>query len=196
MTAGRHAVVLAAGAASRFGGGKLTAHWRGEPLIRWAVRAALAARVESVVLVVGALAGTVQDAVSDLAAPRLKIVEAADWTEGLSASLKAGLTALPDDAAAVAIFLGDMPEVDPGLADRLLDLVSDRAPAARARAPQGLAHPTAFAASTFPALMALTGDQGGRPVLEALGHAVATLDVEAPGATFDVDRPEDLSRPS
>lgn len=69
MTAGRHAVVLAAGAASRFGGGKLTAHWRGEPLIRWAVRAALAARVESVVLVVGALAGTVQDAVSDLAAP-------------------------------------------------------------------------------------------------------------------------------
>lgn len=40
--------------------------------------------------------------------------------------------------------------------------------------------------------MRLTGDQGGRPVLDALGEAVALIETDDPGAVFDVDRPEDL----
>lgn len=193
MSAGRHAIVLAAGAATRFGGGKLTAAWQGRPLVHWAVRAALAAHVESVVLVLGAAADDVRRAVADIADPRLNIVEAERWAEGLSASLRVGLRSLPEDAAAVAVFLGDMPNVDPAIANQLLDAVIAGAPAARTRSPLGPAHPTAFAASTFPALFAVTGDQGGRTVLERLGGAVAIFDVDDPGAVFDVDRPEDLA---
>lgn len=196
MTAGRHAIVLAAGAASRFGGGKLTAPWRGEPLIRWSLRAALATQVEGVVLVTGCGAQNVQSAIFDLDDPRLRIVEAAAWAEGLSASLRTGLAALPADARAVAIFLGDMPAVDPHLADRLLDAVLSGAPAARTHSPLGPAHPTAFAAELFPKLRAVVGDQGGRSVLAALGDAVVTIESDDLGAVFDVDRREDLDQDS
>lgn len=192
MSDGRHAIVLAAGAASRFGGGKLTALWRGEPLVRHAVRAALETNVKDVVLVVGAGADEVRQAVAPLSDPRLTIVEAADWADGLSASLRTGLSKLPADAAAVAVFLGDMPEVDARIADRLLDAILGGAPAARPCTPFGPAHPTAFSTQVFPALMRLTGDQGGRPVLDALGDAVAFIETDDPGAVFDVDRPEDL----
>ncbi len=192
MSGGRHAIVLAAGAATRFGGGKLTADWRGAPLVTWAVRAALAADVESVVVVVGADAQRVEAAVSELRDPRLKIVPANNWPEGLSASLRIGISALFGDAAAVAVFLGDMPLVDGRQADRLLDAVMAGAPAARLIHPRGPAHPTAFSAAAFPALLALTGDQGGRPVLDALGDQVATFTVDDDGAIHDIDRPEDL----
>lgn len=192
MTHGRHAIVLAAGAASRFGGGKLTAAWRGEPLIRWPVRAALATRCESVILVVGADAGAVREAVRDLADTRLRIVEATNWALGMSASLKTGLTALPADAAAVAVFLGDMPLVETDVADAVLDRVMSGAPAARPLSPFGPAHPIAFGSRIFPDLMDLVGDQGGRPVLDALGAAVATVPVQGRGSVYDIDRPGDL----
>lgn len=188
----RHALVLAAGAATRFGGGKLTAIWRGEPVVVWSVRAALATRVDGVTVVLGASAGAVHQALTGLADRRLRFVDALNWAEGQSASLKAGLQALPADARAVAVFLGDMPAVDPALADSLLDAVMAGAPAARGRSPSGPAHPTAFGAAVFPALAQITGDQGGRSVLETLGAAVVTLEVEDPGAVFDIDRPEDL----
>lgn len=195
MKTGRYAIVLAAGAGSRFGGGKLTALWREEALIRWAVRAALNTQTDGVILVLGAAGAEVRHAVADLACLRLGVVEAADWNDGLSASLKTGLRALPDDAAAVAIFLGDMPLVDPGVADRLLDAITAGAPAARPRSPHGPAHPTAFAASAFPALLTLTGDRGARSVIDSLGDAVATIAVDDPGAVFDIDRPKNLTTP-
>lgn len=194
MTGGRHAIVLAAGAASRFGGGKLVALWRGEPLIRWSVRAALATAVDGVVLVVGSGAAEVWTALGPIDDVRLTIVEAPLWSEGLSASLRTGLAALPPDAVAAAVFLGDMPAVSPLLADRLLDAVVAGAPAARLLSPLGPAHPTAFAARLFPKLAQVAGDQGGREVLRSLGDQVAFIASDDPGAVFDIDHPADLSR--
>ena len=189
---GRHALVLAAGAGSRFGGGKLTADWRGAPLVVWAVRAALAANVERVTVVIGAAADSVEQALEALAGDRLRVVEAGNWAQGQSASLRAGVGALPRDARAVAVFLGDMPSVEPAMADRLLDAVAAGAPAARLRSAAGPAHPAAFSAEVFPDLLNLSGDQGARGLFERLGDAVAIFETDHPGATLDIDRREDL----
>lgn len=191
---GRHAIVLAAGAGRRFGGRKLLAEWRGRPLILWAVEAALAARVERVTVVVGSDGEAVAAAFATLASERLVVVAASDWADGLSASLKAGVEALPPDAEAVAIFLGDMPGVSSAEADALLDAVEAGAPAARLRHPDGPAHPTASGRGLFPQLTALSGDQGARGVLAALGDAVVEITSDNPGAVFDVDTPNDLAR--
>ena len=194
MTApdGRHAIVLAAGAGTRFGGGKLTAIWRDEPLIRASVATALGATVERVTVVTGADAEMISDALSALHDPRLNIVQAEDWADGMSASLTAGVAALPDDARAVVVFLGDMPCIPPALADRLLDAVMTGAPAAAVRSTHGPAHPVAFGAAVFPDLLVLSGDRGARSLLEGLGDAVVKIDCDDPGVVFDVDRPQDL----
>jgi CTP:molybdopterin cytidylyltransferase MocA len=95
--AGRHALVLAAGAGRRFGGNKLSALWGGEPLVLAALRSALAARVERVTVVTGAQAPALDPVLSTIDDPRLRRVVALDWNEGLAASLRAGVASLPGD---------------------------------------------------------------------------------------------------
>lgn len=191
VATGRHAIVLAAGAGQRFGGAKLTADWRGEPLVLAAVRTALAATVETVTVVTGADTKVVE-VVAGLGEPRVCQVLAEDWDEGLAASLRAGISALPTSTRAVVVFLGDMPRVPAFLADALLDAATDGAPAAIVRSPHGPAHPAAFNAAIFPDLLRLRGDRGARSVLHALGDQVAAIDCNDPGVVFDVDRPTDL----
>ncbi|MBU1345414.1 MAG: nucleotidyltransferase family protein [Alphaproteobacteria bacterium] len=190
---GRHALVLAAGASRRFGGGKLVAPWRGEPLVRSSVRSALATNVERVTVVTGADDERIAEALAPLRQTRLKIIHAEDWSEGMAASLRAGIAALPADAGAVAIFLGDMPLIPEGLADRLLDATEGGAPAAAIRSPHGPAHPVVFHHSVFGQLLTLRGDTGARVLLKSLGADVFYIESADPGAVFDIDHPNELT---
>ncbi|MEI9891396.1 MAG: NTP transferase domain-containing protein [Caulobacteraceae bacterium] len=121
-----HAIVLAAGSGSRFGGGKLMAPWRGGVLLDGALDAAFAAPVQAVHVVVGAD----PRAAAHAQARGALIVEAADHALGLSASLKAGIAALPQDAAGVLVFLGDMPLAPHAVLASLAAAIEAGAPAA------------------------------------------------------------------
>src|SRR5579863_5662737 len=97
------AIVLAGGAGSRFGGGKLTVPWRGGALIDGALAAAFAAPARGVVVVTGA-DGKVEAAAHAFAectgqSDRLRVVHCPDHAEGMGATLRAGAAALPPDAA-------------------------------------------------------------------------------------------------
>src|SRR5215217_5180701 len=87
------AIVLAAGSGSRFGGNKLTAPYGEGLLIDGALRAALAAPVEDVIVVTGADPKVIER-VEAMAEPRLRLTYAEHHAAGLSASLKAGLAFL------------------------------------------------------------------------------------------------------
>jgi molybdenum cofactor cytidylyltransferase len=189
---GRHALVLAGGAGSRFGGGKMLAEWRGEPLILAAIRKALKAHVETVILVTGSEHEALARLAAGLHEARLVVVQAHAWAGGISASLIAGIAALPDDARAVVVLLGDMPLIPEGLVDRVLDAVEQGALAAVVTSPLGPAHPAAFSRATFEILARLEGDRGARGVLAAFGDAAAQIASDDPGVVFDVDRPADL----
>ena len=188
---GAHALVLAAGAARRFGGGKLDTMFRGRPLIDWAVTAALATRVERVTIVLGAEADRLRAALPDTGGPRLRTCLCSNWDEGLSASLRCGLASLPDDARALLIFLGDMPHVSSELADQLLASVLDGAPAALPVWQDQPGHPVAIGAELFPALRSLTGDSGAGRMLRNVPNVVR---IETPdrGAVTDIDTLGDL----
>lgn len=188
---GTHAIVLAAGAARRFGGGKLCSPFRGRPLVTWAVEAALATRAEGVTIVLGADAEKVERVLSPLRDERLRTIVAPDWNGGLSHSLGFGVANLPPETRALLLFLGDMPLVSSALADRLLLAVLDGAPAAMPVFDGTPAHPVAVANTLVPALLDMTGDRGARAVLHETPGAV-TLATEDEGSIFDVDRPEDL----
>ncbi len=185
-----HALVLAAGAGSRFGGDKMLADWRGRPMIAAAVDVALAAPVESVTVVLGCRAAAVA-AVLPTREPRLRWLTCADWATGLSASLRIGLRALPADTAGCVVFLGDMPAVPPGLAGEALSLLRGGAPAVETRFRGAPAHPVAFARRLFGNASALVGDQGARAFLGGV-HGVVTIATDDPASVLDIDRPQDL----
>jgi molybdenum cofactor cytidylyltransferase len=194
---GLYALVLAAGLGSRFGGGKLLAPWRGGVLLDGALAAALDSPAEAVLLITGAEGPAVAAAGRALAerrgqGGRLRCLLNADHAQGLSTSLKAGLAALPDEAAGVLVFLGDMPLVPPGLADRLAAALASGALAAAPVSQGRRGNPVAVSRALFPALWAISGDQGARPVLDTLGDRLVLIATDDDGVLLDVDRPEDL----
>lgn len=189
---GVHALLLAAGGGTRFGGDKLLAPWRGEPLVRAAARIALASPAGHVVVVVGHAAAEVTTAIGPLGGDRLSIVENPDWRDGLSTSLQAGLRALPASTETVILFLGDMPLVDPDLAAELLGHLGDASavlPTWRGRP----AHPVVFSAGAIPILMTIEGDRGARDTLASLPE-IRRVEISCEGATWDVDTAQDLAR--
>ena len=185
-------IVLAGGAGARFGGGKLVAPFRGKPLIAWALDAAAQTPVRRVIVVTGADAEAVREAAlaSGVSA---SIVHAADHTEGMAATLRAGVAALSAEATAAFVFLGDMPLIPGGLTGRLAAALNDglaAAPVLNGRR----GHPVLFSRALFPDLLRLQGDAGARRLLDGLGDRVVEVSVEDSGVLFDVDRRGDLER--
>jgi molybdenum cofactor cytidylyltransferase len=179
------ALVLAAGSARRFGSDKLAAPFRGEPLVRHAIRAARAAPVARVIVVCGE-----RLAVGEWPGePAIEIVRIA--SDALSASLGAGIAAAGDCHGAF-VFLGDMPLVPPQVAGRLARLLGDHF-AAVPRHGGVNGHPVLLSRAAFAEVGRLTGDEGAGRLLRQRGD-VAFLEVADEGILLDVDRAEDLAR--
>jgi molybdenum cofactor cytidylyltransferase len=186
------AVVLAAGSGSRFGGAKLLAPMGDGLLLDGALAASFAAPARGVTVVTGAGAEAVAAAARAFD-PRVRIVHAADHAEGMAASLRAGIAALPPDTAGAFIFLGDMPRPPHGLGVELARALANGAQAAAPSFRGRRGNPVLVARALFPRLLALSGDAGARGVLQALGEGLALVPVEDDGVLFDVDLPGDLA---
>lgn len=186
------AVVLAAGSASRFGGGKLTAPFEGAPLLHAALAAARAAPAASVVVVTGADAEAVA-ACAHAFDPDIRLVHAPGHAEGLAASLRTGVAALPAATRAAFVFLGDMPRVPHAVLAPLAGAVAQGAPAAAPTFQGRRGNPVVLSRALFPQVLALTGDAGARRVLDALGERLALVEAPDDGVLFDVDAPGDLA---
>ena len=185
------AIVLAAGAGLRFGGAKLTAPWRGGLLIHGALAAAFAAPARAVAVVTGA-DPLVGPAAADWAdahgeGDRLRIVHAADHAEGMAASLRAGVAALPADASGVFLFLGDMPDVPVAILQPLAGALASGVKAAAPVFDGRRGHPVLFSRELFVGLTALKGDAGARDILGGLGKALVLVQTGDHGVLFDVD---------
>lgn len=186
------AVVLAAGRGTRMPQAhKLTAEIGGEPMLRRVVRAALASRARPVLVVTGHRAEAVREALAGL---EVSFVHNPDYAEGLSTSLRAGISALPNEVDRAIVLLGDMPNIESALIDRLADAIDPGAgsliavPVKEGRR----GNPVAWSRALFPALTGLSGDVGARHLIAAQAEAVAELAVDGEGAFLDIDTSEEL----
>lgn len=185
------ALVLAAGAGARFGGGKLLAAYRGAPLLHGALAAARAAPVGGITVVTGADAEAVA-AAAQAFDPSIRLVHAPDHAQGMAASLRAGVASLADGAEAAFVFLGDMPRVPHGVLGGLAAAVSAGAPAAAPTFAGRRGNPVVLSRELFAQVAALEGDTGARPILERLGARLALVPADDDGVLFDVDTRGDL----
>jgi molybdenum cofactor cytidylyltransferase len=193
------AIVLAAGQSSRFraAGGpdltKLVAKLDGKPIVRRVVEAALATKARPVVVVIGYARDSVEGAVTGL---DVGVAFNPRFASGLASSLSVGLSATPRDVAGALVLLGDMPWIEPRLADALIDafLAREGALAAVPLREGRRGNPVLLGRGLFEAAMRLEGDEGARRLIDALSSD-ELVEVEAPdmGVTFDVDTPEDLA---
>jgi molybdenum cofactor cytidylyltransferase len=185
-------IVLAAGAASRMGQPKQLLDWDGQPLVRAAAAAALAAGLFPVLVVVGHARGAVAEALAGLP---VHLVVNEDYAQGQSTSLRAGIAALGHSVAAAVVLLGDQPFVTPAIVERLLAVWQngDGAIVAPVYAGQR-GNPVLFARTIFPELLAVQGDQGARSVLAANRERVALVPFDDARPLADIDTPEEYAR--
>ena len=194
-TSGRNvaALVLAAGRSTRMGGpNKLLAEIGGKPLVRIAAEAALASKARSVTVVTGHERERVEAALAGLP---VRFAHNPDYAQGLSTSVKAGIAALPAEADGVIVCLGDMPQIDAPILDRLI-AAFDPEKGALVVVPtiEGKrGNPVVWSRRFFPELATLEGDVGARHVIASYPEAVSEVPLTGPAALTDVDTPEALA---
>ena len=187
------AVVLAAGRSTRMGAiNKLIAEIGGKPLVRIAAEQALASRAAPVIVVTGHERAKVEAALDGLP---VRFVHNPDYAEGLGTSLKAGIAAVPKEADAAIVCLGDMPQVDSSLIDKLLAAFDpERGALVVVPSIDGRrGNPVVWARRFFNDLMTITGDVGARHLIASYAEAVVEVPVKGEAALTDVDTPESLS---
>ena len=201
------ALVLAAGASRRAGGvNKLLARdAAGRCMVTRTVETALRSRAAAVVVVLGHQSAEIAEAMrgdglhADAAVRRgrLRLVRAPDHAAGLSASLRCGIAVARERCAPAALIcLGDMPLARTATLDRLITALDDDVhalacvPTLRGRR----GNPVLWRSTLFEALLTLSGDQGGRPLLARHASAVREVAVGDPGVLEDFDTPERLAR--
>jgi molybdenum cofactor cytidylyltransferase len=195
------ALVLAAGASCRAGPvNKLLARDKGgQMMIARTVTSVLESRANAVIIVLGHDAAAVTAALDAAGmrpdGARLRLTHAHDHAEGLSASLRHGIAiAAEAQAEGALVCLGDMPLVRPTTLDRIMaELAGD--PQARACAPimnASRGNPVLWHQSLFTELLALSGDRGGRLLLDRHAARVRDVPVDDPGIFEDFDTPDRL----
>jgi molybdenum cofactor cytidylyltransferase len=188
------ALVLAAGRSSRMGTlNKLLITVDGKPMLRHAIDAVRGAGLDPVIVVTGHERERVEAAVRELP---VRTVHNPAYAEGLSSSLKAGLGALPDNADAVLVCLGDMPRVSAADIERLVTAfnpVEGRAIVVPVRNGKR-GNPVLWAKRFFPEMGGLAGDVGARHLIGAYPEAVAEIEMPNDGILTDIDTPQALAR--
>lgn len=187
-TAELQIIVLAAGASTRFGSPKQIAPVQGVPLLPLMLSRATAVAGHAVSVVLGAHCAEIAPALGRSA---VSLVVNREWSEGIAASIRAGLLSLPGSCAAALLLLADQAAVTAADLQRLVDTWR-RSPRAIVAAQYGGGYgvPAVFPRAEFPGLLRLRGEQGAEMVLR--GPTVELIGVPMPSAATDIDRPDDL----
>ena len=192
MTAERVAgVVLAAGLSTRMGRNKMLLQVGGRSLVRRAVETALLARLDPVLVVVGHEREQVE---AELRGLSCTPVHNPDYAAGMNTSLRAGIRALPADAEAATVLLGDMPLVDASMVRAVVETFRrERRPLAISTYDGIIAPPIVYGRALFDELRALDAEACGKSIVKR--HRAEASELRWPKeALTDLDAPEDLER--
>ncbi len=180
-------VLLAAGGSVRYGRPKQVLDFEGRPLVRIAAEAGLSAGLHPLVVVTGAAAEQVRQALDGLP---VVFAHNPDWSAGQATSLRVGLSTLGAAADAAVFLLADQPHISPSTIRALVDRHAEGLQPIVATSVAGRQiTPVLFDRRTFADLGALTGDVGGRALFPR--YPVESVACDDARLLVDVDTPHD-----
>ncbi len=195
------AIILAAGSSTRMGGGrhKLLLPLAGRPVLAHVIDAALASQARPIIVILGHQANQVRAQIAPYTTHLdITIIENPAYLQGMSTSLRLGVQALISNdykksafayqVDSALIMLGDQPMISSQVIDTLIDAY--RATGKHIVAPLysgKRGSPVLFDVSLFPELMEVTGDEGGRTVLERHRQELELVEIGDTMANYDVD---------
>jgi molybdenum cofactor cytidylyltransferase len=188
------AVVLAAGQSTRMApyNKLLVADRSGKAMVTRVVENILSAVPRPLVVVTGHREAEVREAIGGRP---VEFVHAADHAQGLSASLKAGIAALPDHVTAAIVCLGDMPLVTGRVLDKLIAAYDpDEGRSIVVPMHDGkIGNPVLWDRRYFAEIMALSGDSGARSLLKRHAEQVAEVEIADDSVLRDFDTVDSLA---
>jgi len=185
------AVVLAAGRSERMGTPKLLLRLAGRSLLQRVMDNVRGSRCGEIIVVLGEAAEQVG---AEAQGDRVRLVVNPRYREGMGTSLAAGIAALAPQCEAAVVLLGDQPCVTAGMIDTLIDAHRRTGkPLVASRYGPVVGAPTLIGRALFPDARRLTGDHGGRSLIQQHPDQVEEV-LLPPSAAVDVDTPEELAR--
>ncbi|HEY2920815.1 MAG TPA: nucleotidyltransferase family protein [Candidatus Binatia bacterium] len=187
------AVVLAAGRAQRIGREKLLLPLRGKPVLQWVLESALASDLDEIVCVTRELTSAQRQL--NLSDERLLWLTNYAADRGQSTSVISGLWATNPRSDGVMFLVGDQPLIRKELINALIEKF--KAGSAWIVAPsfeQAPRNPVLFRRDLFPELLQLTGDRGGRMLIEKYTNRTALVEWKDEISFLDLDVHEDYER--
>ncbi len=187
------AVVLAAGAGSRFGGGKLLASLDGRPVLQHVLDRLAAAGVGDVIVVLGDDADPIEAAVEWHTERRIRNPNP---ERGLASSLRLGIEAVEEATERVLIVLGDQPRLPARAIRALLEAVPDGDRPIVVPRYEGAAgrNPVLIGRAAFGLIEETDGDRGLGPLIDAHPELVHEVPLRGAGVNPDIDTRADLVR--
>ncbi len=198
------AIILAAGSSSRMGSGrhKLLLPLDDRPVLAHVIDATLGSQARPIIIVLGHQASKVRLQIKPYTThPDITLVDNTDYLQGMSTSMRKGVQILPShgykkqtfpyQVDSVLIVLGDQPMITSQVIDTLI--IAYRTTGKRIIAPLydgKRGSPVLFEVSLFPELMEVTGDEGGRAILERHRQEVELIEMGNAPANYDVDTGE------
>ena len=186
------AMILAAGESKRMGKPKLLLSFGEKTMIEAVIGNAVQSKAENILVVLGSDQEKIEEKIKDLP---VKVVFNPNFREGMLSSAQTGFQALPEDAQAVLVFLGDQPAISHAIIDKVIDAYN--------RTKKGIVLPVFEGNRGHPVLIdmkykdeveKLSAHVGLRGVVYSHPEDVQEVEVETPSILRDIDDPEDYDR--
>ncbi len=184
------AVVLAAGKSERMGQNKLLLPLAGKPLINWVLDAVSASAIDDIVVVTGRDSAQIEARLADY---QLRFVHNVAYRSGQGSSIAVATKALSDASEFCFFVMGDQPFIDSDLINAMIaDFKTGEILQPVYRGVAGT--PVAFDRRYYTALSALSGDVGGKVVIESNRARLRQFNWSRALQFVDIDDPTDFER--
>jgi len=191
-------IILAAGMSERFQDGpKQLLRLKGGYMIEYVIRASLDSKLDRIFLVLGHHYKKILKALAENSKyfknDRLEIVSNRQYRQGMSSSVRAGLSSAGNTFGSVMFLLGDQPLVDSRLINLMLNRFykSDKnicVPIYKGKR----GNPAIFSRKHFNILQRVKGDSGGRDIIMANPDDILKIDTDSPACVYNINTMDDL----